>query len=53
MHRHHATRRSHLNICYYHQDLHRRPLRPARTLGFAATAPSHSSRPGSCPDGRV
>ncbi|KAG5568987.1 hypothetical protein H5410_064031 [Solanum commersonii] len=21
---------SHLNICYYHQDLHRRPLRPAR-----------------------
>uniref|UniRef100_A0ACD5U5Y2 Uncharacterized protein n=1 Tax=Avena sativa TaxID=4498 RepID=A0ACD5U5Y2_AVESA len=19
---------SHLNICYYHQDLHRRPLRP-------------------------
>ncbi|KAL0745257.1 hypothetical protein Bca101_102263 [Brassica carinata] len=34
---------SHLNICYYHQDLHRRPLRPARALGFAATAapPTH------------
>ncbi|KAL0745711.1 hypothetical protein Bca101_101780 [Brassica carinata] len=41
---------SHLNICYYHQDLHRRPLRRARALGFAATAaPSYSSRPGSCP----
>ncbi|WZZ36189.1 hypothetical protein YC2023_019590 [Brassica napus] len=27
---------------------------PARALGFAATAaPSYSSRPGSCPDGRV
>ncbi|CAN6974190.1 unnamed protein product, partial [Brassica rapa subsp. trilocularis] len=26
----------------------------ARALGFAATAaPSYSSRPGSCPDGRV
>ncbi|KAK7375585.1 hypothetical protein VNO78_35529 [Psophocarpus tetragonolobus] len=23
---------SHLNICYYHQDLHRRPLRPGRAL---------------------
>ncbi|KAK8498157.1 hypothetical protein V6N13_101993, partial [Hibiscus sabdariffa] len=22
---------SHLNICYYHQDLHRRPLRPGLT----------------------
>ncbi|KAL0745288.1 hypothetical protein Bca101_102217 [Brassica carinata] len=34
---------SHLNICYYHQDLNRRPLRPARALGFAATAapPTH------------
>ncbi|KAL0641974.1 hypothetical protein Bca4012_102585 [Brassica carinata] len=34
---------SHLNICYYHQDLHRRPLRRARALGFAATArpPTH------------
>ncbi|KAG2243550.1 hypothetical protein Bca52824_094603 [Brassica carinata] len=43
---------SHLNICYYHQDLHRRRP-PARALGFAATAaPSYSSRPGSCPDGR-
>ncbi|KAF3437854.1 hypothetical protein FNV43_RR20610 [Rhamnella rubrinervis] len=44
---------SHLNICYYHQDLHRRPLRPALAPGFAATAaPSYSSGPGSCPDGR-
>ncbi|KAK8590412.1 hypothetical protein V6N13_057305 [Hibiscus sabdariffa] len=25
---------SHLNICYYHQDLHRRPLRPGSRLGF-------------------
>ncbi|KAK8521521.1 hypothetical protein V6N13_025159 [Hibiscus sabdariffa] len=30
---------SHLNICYYHQDLHRRPLRPGLTPpGFTATA---------------
>ena len=26
--------RSHLNICYYHQDLHRRPLRPGSRPGF-------------------
>ncbi|KAK7236382.1 hypothetical protein RIF29_45641 [Crotalaria pallida] len=45
---------SHLNICYYHQDLHRRPLRPTHAPGFAATvAPSYSSGPGPCPDGRV
>ncbi|CAA7022387.1 unnamed protein product [Microthlaspi erraticum] len=45
---------SHLNICYYHQDLHRRRSARARALGFTATAaPSYSSRPGSCPDGRV
>ncbi|KAK8640594.1 hypothetical protein V6N13_008346 [Hibiscus sabdariffa] len=25
---------SHLNICYYHQDLHRRPLRPGSRLGI-------------------
>ncbi|KAK8547765.1 hypothetical protein V6N13_027378 [Hibiscus sabdariffa] len=25
---------SHLNICYYHQDLHRRPLRPGSHPGF-------------------
>ncbi|KAK8660432.1 hypothetical protein V6N13_051358 [Hibiscus sabdariffa] len=25
---------SHLNICYYHQDLHRRPLRPGSCPGF-------------------
>ncbi|KAF7801184.1 hypothetical protein G2W53_044863 [Senna tora] len=45
---------SHLNICYYHQDLHRRPLRPGSRPRFAATAaPSYSSGPGTCPDGRV
>uniref|UniRef100_A0A0R0GH95 Senescence-associated protein n=1 Tax=Glycine max TaxID=3847 RepID=A0A0R0GH95_SOYBN len=31
---HHAT--SHLNICYYHQDLHRRPLRPGSRPGFCS-----------------
>ncbi|KAK8547776.1 hypothetical protein V6N13_027389 [Hibiscus sabdariffa] len=25
---------SHLNICYYHQELHRRPLRPGSRPGF-------------------
>ncbi|KAJ3668654.1 hypothetical protein LUZ60_017857 [Juncus effusus] len=25
---------SHLNICYYHQDPHRRPLRPGSRPGF-------------------
>ena len=25
---------SHLNICYYHQDLHRRPLRPGSRPEF-------------------
>ncbi|KAK7293898.1 hypothetical protein RJT34_16775 [Clitoria ternatea] len=25
---------THLNICYYHQDLHRRPLCPGSRLGF-------------------
>ncbi|KAK2659815.1 hypothetical protein Ddye_006348 [Dipteronia dyeriana] len=25
---------SHLNICYYYQDLHRRPLRPGSRPGF-------------------
>ncbi|KAK8616920.1 hypothetical protein V6N13_116890 [Hibiscus sabdariffa] len=25
---------SHLNICYYHQDLHRQPLRPGSRPGF-------------------
>ncbi|KAK8634806.1 hypothetical protein V6N13_022687 [Hibiscus sabdariffa] len=44
---------SHLNICYYHQDLHRRPLRPGSRPGFTATAaPSYSSGPGPCPDGQ-
>ncbi|KAI3478047.1 hypothetical protein L1887_60057 [Cichorium endivia] len=33
---------------------HRRPLRPGSRQGFAATAaPSYSSGPGTCPDGRV
>ncbi|KAK7405632.1 hypothetical protein VNO78_07179 [Psophocarpus tetragonolobus] len=26
----------HLNICYYHQDLHRRPLRPGSRPGFCS-----------------
>ncbi|CAF2374363.1 unnamed protein product [Brassica napus] len=44
---------SHLNICYYHQDLHRRLPARVTPLGFAATAaPSYPLRPGSCPDGR-
>uniref|UniRef100_A0A453QSZ5 Uncharacterized protein n=1 Tax=Aegilops tauschii subsp. strangulata TaxID=200361 RepID=A0A453QSZ5_AEGTS len=25
-----------LNICYYHQDLHRRPLRPCSRPGFCS-----------------
>ncbi|KAK1257765.1 hypothetical protein QJS04_geneDACA024574 [Acorus gramineus] len=45
---------SHLNICYYHQDPHRRPLRPCSRPGFAAAvAPSYSSVHGNRPDGRV
>ncbi|KAK8500099.1 hypothetical protein V6N13_026528 [Hibiscus sabdariffa] len=44
---------SHLNICYYHQDLHRRRSARAHAPGFTATAaPSYSSGPGPCPDGR-
>ena len=27
---------SHLNICYYHQDPHRRPLRPGSRPGFCS-----------------
>ncbi|KAK3118697.1 hypothetical protein QOZ80_9BG0704470 [Eleusine coracana subsp. coracana] len=27
---------SHLNICYYHQDLHRRPLRPGSHPRFCS-----------------
>ncbi|WZY93822.1 hypothetical protein YC2023_066151 [Brassica napus] len=27
---------SHLNICYYHQDLHRRPLRPGLRPRFCS-----------------
>ncbi|KAK8590749.1 hypothetical protein V6N13_057640 [Hibiscus sabdariffa] len=45
---------SHLNICYYHQDLctDGRSAR-AHAPGFTATAaPSYSSGPGPCPDGR-
>ncbi|KAK8616988.1 hypothetical protein V6N13_116958 [Hibiscus sabdariffa] len=45
---------SHLNICYYHQDLHRRPLRSGHAPGFTATAaPSYSSGPGPCPDSQT
>ncbi|CAL8989159.1 unnamed protein product [Prunus brigantina] len=45
---------SHLNICYYHQDLHRRPLRPARApqvLQRPPRPPTHRGL-GTCPDGR-
>ncbi|CAN6972888.1 unnamed protein product [Brassica rapa subsp. trilocularis] len=35
---------SHLNICYYHQDVHRRPLRPGSRPG---------SRPRFCSDRRT
>jgi hypothetical protein len=36
---HFSLQGSHLNICYYHQDLHRRRLRPvSRPLAFRATA---------------
>ena len=31
---HFSLQSSHLNICYYHQDLHRRPLRPGSRPGF-------------------
>uniref|UniRef100_A0ACD5Z6E7 Uncharacterized protein n=1 Tax=Avena sativa TaxID=4498 RepID=A0ACD5Z6E7_AVESA len=27
---------SHLNICYYHQDMHRRPLRPGSRPRFCS-----------------
>ncbi|CAN6803545.1 unnamed protein product [Brassica oleracea] len=27
---------THLNICYYHQDLHRRPLRPGSRPRFCS-----------------
>ncbi|KAL0294078.1 UNVERIFIED_CONTAM: protein TAR1 [Sesamum calycinum] len=44
---------SHLNICYYHQDPHRRPLRPGSRPGFCSDrrAPTHRAwllprRPG-------
>ncbi|KAI3481447.1 hypothetical protein L1887_56122 [Cichorium endivia] len=45
------TESSHLNICYYHQDPHRRPLRPGSRPRFSAAtaAPSYSSGPGTCP----
>ncbi|KAL0641453.1 hypothetical protein Bca4012_103411 [Brassica carinata] len=40
---------SHLNICYYHQDLHRRRP-PARASRFCSDRrASYSSRPGSAP----
>ncbi|KAI3671717.1 hypothetical protein L2E82_53313 [Cichorium intybus] len=45
---------SHLNICYYHQDRTDGRSAQAHAQGFAATAaPSYSSGPGTCPDGRV
>ncbi|KAG9438594.1 hypothetical protein H6P81_021466 [Aristolochia fimbriata] len=44
---------SHLNICYYHQDLHPAAARPGFSPRFSAAArhASYSSRPGCCPDG--
>ncbi|KAK7231035.1 hypothetical protein RIF29_48484 [Crotalaria pallida] len=40
---------SHLNICYYHQDLHRRPLRPgsrpSAQLGTVTQLPVHPASP--------
>ncbi|KAM3691223.1 hypothetical protein ACJW31_08G000300 [Castanea mollissima] len=40
---------SHLNICYYHQDLHRRPLRPgsrpSAQLGTVTRLPVHPASP--------
>ncbi|KAJ3677766.1 hypothetical protein LUZ61_021452 [Rhynchospora tenuis] len=45
---------SHLNICYYHQDPHRRPLRPGSRPGFCSGRRAllliGARR---CPDGRV
>ncbi|KAK8670465.1 hypothetical protein V6N13_037083 [Hibiscus sabdariffa] len=44
---------SHLNICYYHQDLHRRPLRPGSRPGFYGDRRALLLMgPGTCPDGR-
>ncbi|KAL0349436.1 UNVERIFIED_CONTAM: hypothetical protein Sangu_1171400 [Sesamum angustifolium] len=45
---------SHLNICYYHQDPHRRPLRPGSRPGFCSDRRALLLiGPGPCPDGRV
>ncbi|KAK7365328.1 hypothetical protein VNO78_39905 [Psophocarpus tetragonolobus] len=45
---------SHLNICYYHQDLHRRPLRPGSRPGFCSDRRALLLiGAGPCPDGRV
>ena len=45
---------SHLNICYYHQDLHRRPLRPGSRPGFRCDRRALLLiGAGRCPDGRV
>ena len=45
---------SHLNICYYHQDLHRRPLRPGSRPGFRRGRRALLLiGAGRCPDGRV
>ncbi|KAF1856259.1 hypothetical protein Lal_00048563 [Lupinus albus] len=44
---------SHLNICYYHQDLHRRPLRPGSRPRFCSDRRPPTHRAWPCPDGRV
>ena len=41
---HFSLQSSHLNSCYYHQDLHQQPLQPRSRTAFRATAaPSYSS----------
>uniref|UniRef100_A0A803QSQ5 Uncharacterized protein n=1 Tax=Cannabis sativa TaxID=3483 RepID=A0A803QSQ5_CANSA len=42
---------SHLNICYYHQDLATDGRPPLTPLGFAMTAALLLIWPSTCPDG--
>ena len=52
---HFGLQSSHLNNCYYHQDLHRGPFDPGSLPGLRHRTPAHaySSGPRSCPDGGV
>ncbi|CAF2086722.1 unnamed protein product [Brassica napus] len=43
---------SHLNICYYHQDLHLTSLRPGSRPRFCSDRRPPTIEAGSCPDGR-